>query len=157
MSVNNVLAIESAFEILRSEEGDEVSHFVQALTMWQPLTFPITATASLDLPVPAISSTSLAMAGRGRNPLIFSLSTSGWCNVDKRLAANVDHPPDYSSPTQLGRLLAVPGILDKTCSTSHRSERQRTSADLLACGQHARGCDRSYQSNRHLEQDQGCK
>ena len=48
MSVNNVLAIESAFEVLRSEEGDEVSHLVHALLEMQLLILLITATASLE-------------------------------------------------------------------------------------------------------------
>jgi hypothetical protein len=76
MSVNNVLAIESAFEILRSEEGDEVSPLVHALAIAQLLILPITATASLEQPVPAVSSTSLAMAGRCKDTPIFDFPAS---------------------------------------------------------------------------------
>jgi len=66
----------------------------------------------------------------------------------------MDHPVDYSPPTQLSRLFTVQGILDKTRGASHCSERQRTGADLLTCGQHTRGRDWSNPSNRHMEPDQ---
>jgi len=76
MSVNNVLAIESAFEVLRSEEGDEVSHLVHALLVVQLLMLLVTATASLEQPVPAVSSTGLAMAGRCTDTPIFGFPAS---------------------------------------------------------------------------------